>query len=138
MIDKDLVGKRGCFQEHNMGKVEAKLEEHEHDIEELKNCVEHKRRRLDSLEIVDATAFVNFQNLEKRVDAKELKDEKRHNELLDLFHKAIGELGGKFNKVEKLLNRIMWVGIGGIGVLTFIFLLFEKVPAMIETLQKIF
>ena len=137
MIDKYLAEKN-CIQLHTLGKVEAQLEEHTHQIKHLNECVEHKRRRLDNLEIVDAKTILNFENLEKRVIAKECKDDERHVELKQMFDSAVDVLSNKFTRVEKLLEKIMYVGIGGISVLTFIFVVLEKVPTIVKNLSALF
>jgi len=140
--DKDMdsykIRNSGCLQENKLGHFEAKLEEHSKDIEDLKSCVEHKRRRLDNLEIVDATTLLNFQNLEKRVVAKECKDDQRHSEMMKTFTDAIETISGKFSKMESQLFQIKWIAVGIGSTLGFFLLIMEKFPAIFLNIQKLF
>jgi len=140
--DKDMdsykIRNSGCLQENKLGHFEAKLEEHSKDIEDLKNCVEHKRRRLDNLEIVDATTLINFDNLEKRVVAKEAKDDQRHDELMNKFTEAIDSITTKFSKMESQLFQIKWLAVGVTSTVAFVFLLAEKIPSIIKNINALF
>lgn len=135
MIDKDLVG---CIQEEKFGYIHAKLDQHEEEIDKMQECGETKKRRIGELEVCGATITADFTNLEKRFEKEELRNELRHNELIQMFTLATKELGSKFDTVNSKLNKIMWVGIGGTTVIAFIFLVFEKAPSLIDAIQKFF
>ena len=140
MIETDLGGKTssGCIQEEKFGFIHAKLDQHHEEIEDMKECGEMKRRRISDLEVCGGTMQANFNNLERRFEKSEQQCETRHDELIQLFNVAIKELGSKFDTVNSKLNKIMWVGIGGIGVICFTFLVFEKAPNLIDAIQKFF
>jgi len=136
-MNKDIeIRNSGCLQENKLGHMEAKLEEHDKEISEIKSCIELKRRRIDDLEIVDSKTVIQFLNLEKRFERKEEKDNQRHEQMMDTFNKAIKELGTKFNQIDSRLSKIMWTIVGGSVVLSFIFLMLEKIPTIILNLQK--
>jgi len=135
--DKDHYKISGCLQENKLGHIESKLEEHSKDIDELKKCVEHKRRRLDNLEIVDATTLINFNNLEKRVVAKELKDDQRHVEMMSKFTEAIDSITTKFAKMESQLFQIKWIISGFALALSLVIFLVDKLPVFIKNLSAL-